>query len=424
MPTLPAALGRTIWGLGDQAVSSLTNFAVGIVVARALGPEGFGAFSLVFATYLITISVARALASEPLIVRYSAASSQAWRGAAGRATGTSAAIGAVAGIACLAIGLLWSGPVGAGLLGLGVCLPGLLVQDCWRFAFMARATPRSALMNDSVWAIVLALLLGAVLATDATSVLWAVLAWGGGATAAAAVGVLQASVLPRPTATHRWWVEHRDVAPQFAGESVALAAATQLSLFGIGAVAGISAVGAFRGGLLLFAPMQLLLLAAPLVAVPEAARALRAGASHLRIAALVGVALSALALTLAVFLLLLPDEIGRWILGDTWDAARPLLGPLTLAVLATAVLTGPFVSLRALAASRHSLRARSVNSVAALVAEVAGAAAAGAIGAAWGSAAGMWIGAAVWWRELRDATASDRYARRIREGANRDPTAC
>ena len=35
--TARATAGRLSWGLADQAVSSLTNFAVGIVVARSLG---------------------------------------------------------------------------------------------------------------------------------------------------------------------------------------------------------------------------------------------------------------------------------------------------------------------------------------------------------------------------------------------------
>ena len=45
-------VGRLSWGVADQALSSLTNFAVGIVVARSLGIRELGAFSIAFATYL------------------------------------------------------------------------------------------------------------------------------------------------------------------------------------------------------------------------------------------------------------------------------------------------------------------------------------------------------------------------------------
>ena len=38
------AVRRLGWGVADQAVSSLTNFAVSIYVARTLGAVQFGAF--------------------------------------------------------------------------------------------------------------------------------------------------------------------------------------------------------------------------------------------------------------------------------------------------------------------------------------------------------------------------------------------
>ena len=47
---------RAGWGVADQALSSLTNFAVGVFVARQLGPTEFGAFSLAFATYLLALN--------------------------------------------------------------------------------------------------------------------------------------------------------------------------------------------------------------------------------------------------------------------------------------------------------------------------------------------------------------------------------
>ena len=42
---------RLSWGVADQAVSSLTNFAVNIYIARYLGAVQYGAFSLAYVTY-------------------------------------------------------------------------------------------------------------------------------------------------------------------------------------------------------------------------------------------------------------------------------------------------------------------------------------------------------------------------------------
>src|SRR5918999_2161747 len=88
-----AATARLGWGLADQAVSSITNFALGIVVARSLGAAGFGAFSLAWVSYGVILNVSRGLATDPLTVRYSGPLDDRWRSAAGRAASTATALG-------------------------------------------------------------------------------------------------------------------------------------------------------------------------------------------------------------------------------------------------------------------------------------------------------------------------------------------
>ena len=46
-----ALVRRTGWGVADQVLSSLTNFGLSVVVARAVGPAGFGSFTLVFTAF-------------------------------------------------------------------------------------------------------------------------------------------------------------------------------------------------------------------------------------------------------------------------------------------------------------------------------------------------------------------------------------
>ena len=43
------ATRRAGWGVADQALSSLTNFGLAVVLARGLTAEGFGAASITFA---------------------------------------------------------------------------------------------------------------------------------------------------------------------------------------------------------------------------------------------------------------------------------------------------------------------------------------------------------------------------------------
>src|ERR1700753_1577508 len=84
---------RRSWGVADQAVSSLTNFAVSIYVARVLGATELGAFSLAYVTYGFMLNASRGLATDPLLVRYSGAEVPVWRKAGANCTGTAAVVG-------------------------------------------------------------------------------------------------------------------------------------------------------------------------------------------------------------------------------------------------------------------------------------------------------------------------------------------
>ena len=55
----------------DQGISSLSNLALGLFVARSFGASNFGAFTLAYITYTVVINAARGLATDPLLVRYS-----------------------------------------------------------------------------------------------------------------------------------------------------------------------------------------------------------------------------------------------------------------------------------------------------------------------------------------------------------------
>src|SRR3954470_2315762 len=80
--------GRAGWGLNDQAFSSLTNFALGIVVARTVPITEFGAFSLAFAAYLFAVNMIRAFPMQPLAIRYSTLPADMWRRGSAAALGT------------------------------------------------------------------------------------------------------------------------------------------------------------------------------------------------------------------------------------------------------------------------------------------------------------------------------------------------
>lgn len=400
-------LRRASWSLGDQALSSLTNLAVSVVVARSVGAEAFGAFGLAFSTYLLLIGFTRAVTAEPLLVRASADSESDHRRAAADALGTALAIALAASAVLAAVALVLAGSTRTALLALAVVLPGLLVQDTVRYAATAAGRPQLAFANDAVWACVQAGAITAVVATDRAEVAAVTLAWGVGASVAAVVGIAQLGATPAPMRTGTWLRTHRDLIPSFVGEFAARNGGTRLTIFAVAAISGLAAVAGVRAAQVVTGPATVLLLGASMVTVPEAVRLHRADPTRLPgVVRNLTLWFGAGALLLGLAPLAVPLRWGQAALGATWAEARPVLAPQALLLGAMGATSGYVTGLRTLAAAHRSLGARLVIAPLSLVAGVAGAWLAGGAGAVAGLAAAYWVGVAVWrhqfgraWRE-------------------------
>ncbi|MEV0091296.1 hypothetical protein [Streptomyces sp. NPDC050738] len=402
-PSFSRSMARRLsWGLADQAASSISNFLVGMYVARSLGLTAFGLFTLTWVTYGVVLNISRGLASDPLVVRFSDAPDAAWRAATARAMGTALGVGCVIGVVALVIGLGFGGRLGTAFTVLGVVLPGLLLQDAWRFAFFAAGAGRKAFFNDVVWGI--ALLPALVIAARVGTVEAFVLAWGGTAAVAAAYGCFQSGIRPRPTRARAWLREQRDLGYRYLVENVSLSGASQLRAYGLGAIAGVSAVGAVRGAELLLGPFLAVLMGLSLVTVPEAARVLRQTPHRLgSFCFLLAGGLATAALFWGGALLLVPDWAGQHVLGQVWHSASQLIVPATVGVAGAGLGVGAAAGLRALAAARRSLRCQLFASLCYVGGGLGGAALAGTVGSAWGVAAANVCASAVWWLQLRSA---------------------
>ncbi|MFE4771333.1 hypothetical protein [Streptomyces sp. NPDC056713] len=397
-----ALVGRLSWGLADQAASSLSNFVVGIYVARSLGVTAFGVFSLAWVTYGVVLNVSRGLATDPLVVRFSGVSDTSWRGAVARSSGTALGVGAALGAAAVVAGLALGGRVGPAFACLGVMLPGLLLQDAWRFSFFAAGTGRKAFVNDLVWGV--ALVPALVVAAHVDTVAAFVLAWGASATVAAGYGCLQSGIRPQLTGARGWLREQRDLGYRYLVENVSLSGASQLRAYGLGAIVGVGAVGAVRGAELLLGPFLAVLMGLSLVTVPEAARVLRRAPHRVgHFCLLLGGGQAVAALLWGGALLLMPERLGDLVLGGVWHSAAELIAPVTLSVAGAGLGTGAAAGLRALGAARRSLRSQLFASACYVGGGLGGAAVAGTVGSAWGVAAATVSGSAVWWLHLRSA---------------------
>lgn len=384
----------------DQALSSATNFAVSVVVAREVTIREFGAFTTAFIAYTIVMGVSRSACMEAVLMRFSQVSHAEWSRATRAATGAALVVGTAAGGLSAVVGLATAGTFRAVFLALAVSLPGLILQDAWRFAFFAAERGRSAFLNDLAWAIALVPLLVLALSRGA-SVGPLALAWGTAATFAAIVGVFQAGLLPKPSGAIGWWRENRRLASRILGEFAAMTATAHLTLYGVGAVAGIRALAALRGAQILLGPLNVIVIGIGLVAIPEGVRLLKRSTASLRKAAqALAAALAACALTLGTVLVLLPERIGESVLGRTWGSARHVVFPIAICLAFWGITMGALLGLRVLGRFDQSLRARLISSAISLLGAILGAAFGGAEGAAWVWAVSLGVGSAIWWREF------------------------
>jgi hypothetical protein len=217
-----------------------------------------------------------------------------------------------------------------------------------------------------------------------------------------------------------WWNEHRDLVPRFLSEFVVRAGGSQLVFFGLGAVAGLQAVGSIRGAQILLGPFHVIFQGIWLIAIPEQRRLLKRAPSKLRAASLLfSSVLAAGAALYGIALIFLPDWVGKEVVGATWSGAEGIVFTLALSFAGLGGVMGAASGLRALAAAKRSLQARSTVSVMIICGGMLGAWIGAAPGAAVGLAIAYWLGAVVWWRHFDAALAE--YLEHSKEQREAEP---
>ena len=400
-----AVVRRLGWGVGDQAISSASNFVLGVVVARTLGPTGFGAFSLAYLTYAFVLNASRGIATDPLVVRFSTGPQEAWRRAVAASSATATAAGVVAGALCLLAGLALSGEVRAGFVTLGLVLPLLMLQDSYRFAFFSAGHPARAFLNDLVWSVLMITALILLDIEDHANVVTCLLVFGLTAGVAALFGMAQCHIRPRPTQVRSWIEDTRSLGVRYLVENVSIGGARQIRFFTLGAVASLAAVGQVRAAEILMGPFLVLLMGISQVAVPEAAQVVARSPRRLLAfcLALGGAQAGAAAAWVVGVLVLLPASLGQFALDELWEPALEVFPIVGLGMVLGGLEIGAAAGVRALGAARRSLRAQLANAALYVVGGTLGAVVGGAPGSCWGIVMATAVGATVWWVQLHRA---------------------
>lgn len=401
-------------GIADQLIFSLTNLALTVLVARSVSANAFGAYAVATATYLLATVVLRGLTAEPLLVRYSTSDLSTWRRGATSAAGASLILGLLVGLATLTTAFAVGGLLRATLITLGVCFPGLAVQDFLRFAALALGRPMLAVTNDAAQGVVQFTLFGVLLASGETRVWLFVAAWGLGAYVGSIVGCALLQLTPQPVRAASWFRGNGDLAGRYALDDLAAQGSPQATNYVLAGVAGLSDAGALRGLQTLFGPVSILLLGVQAAMTPELVRILRRSSTRMsRHVIALAVLLGLGALAWGAIALIIPNSLGRTLFGDTWTQIQPLVGYFLIARAANAVWIGPAVGLRALAAANRTLVARLVVSVLALLFQVGGAVVDGVKGVAVATAIITPLQTLVWWWQFE--LAKREYRRHVAE---------
>jgi O-antigen/teichoic acid export membrane protein len=166
----------------DQGLFSGANFLVPLVLARWLTPTDYGAFAVVYASYLMLAAFHTALLTEPMLVfgtgKYGCSFGR-YLGLLLRAHVGMAVVFAIGlGLVALVLRGVASGSISAALLGITVAGPFQLLVWIVRGAFYVQGQPALAATGSGVYLLLCMLSLYGLWSVNALSVITALLAMG------------------------------------------------------------------------------------------------------------------------------------------------------------------------------------------------------------------------------------------------------
>jgi hypothetical protein len=379
------------FGLGTNALSSLGNLSLTIVLSHRSGPAELGQYAIAFAIYAFTTGIVRAAITESVL------------GAVGDTQRRSDAthevsLAGVAGFAIIAtVGLILRSPY---IVFTGVAIHGILIYDYIKIVNMALLRPVAAFRQECCWTLVtLAVALAGLLkVADSDTV------YGAWAISCAAIGYVHAIVL-RLRCTPKWpssRVETR-LSILYTLDQIMGGGAVQVTTYLVAGVSGLAVVGVLRAAGVFYSPLTLVSTTSRSIAIPSLVLARANGpAAELRKAVkIAGLQVVVLA-PLAIVAPLLPLSLCSIVVGDNARLVLPVLPPLAIEAVINVVLTVAFAGHRAQRAGKRTLMVYSVMFPVRVSIVVLCSWAGGALGAAWGMAAAAFVGMILFWLSYSD----------------------
>lgn len=379
-------LKRSVWGLADQAVSSLSSLLLAIMVARESTPQAVGAWAIGYAFYTFVLTVTRSSISTTAIISQGGHIAGApTRGSEQDKDAVSTAVFAASGIglAVAPIGLAVEGDLGFYMLLFSLSLPVLIWQDAIRFVTIRQGKLARTWVIDSVW-LLFQLVIGLGLVAFFNDSRMVTVGWLIAAVLSLCVAAFFVSPRIRFGRAVVFYRQHRATIGGLFTESALGAGVANLQPAILGAVIGLAATGYFRGALSLLGVAGAVVMGLTPIVTVEAVRRLRSSeqVSSLLYWWIAGIALLGGGLTAIVSIV--PDSIGVVLLGETWYGAAAIFPILAAQIIFRGPNTGIPIILRAAHKIKVVVTVRVVHSVTTLTITTGGAILFGLHGAAWG----------------------------------------
>ncbi len=261
----------------DQGFASVSNFAVGVAVARDAGALGLGGFTFAYAGWLVLSAMHRSLITDPMAIEGDIRNSGTTLGIR-RGFAAEVLLGLGAAICFVVIGavllLARQHTFGYAMVVLAPWLPFLVVQDYWRWVWFMSRRPGRALVNDAVFNSVQASAFATVFVLHVHSEAALISSWGLGASAGALYGLRQSRVVPTLSGGLSLLRARWSVSKWIAGSSLTNWGASQMYVFVAGAILGPVGLGGLKAAqALVSGPSGVLVQAGGSIGLPEASRA-------------------------------------------------------------------------------------------------------------------------------------------------------
>jgi hypothetical protein len=323
---MPAGLSlskvRAISGAADQVFSSLSNGLIIYAVAVATASQNFGQIALLLTLLAAAIGVLRGALGTPLLLTAGRAASDIRR--EGSFAITSALL--VSPVVAAVMWIVAGSGIRLSALLIIIATPVVLIEDVLRYVAIAEGRAHVAAFWDGLWFIGSAALLGATwlhlpLATTAYLLGgWAALAFG------ALFGMLAAvRITPRVKDYPAWISDGWQHRVRYGVDSGLEQTTVFAVLLFCSVVLNPGVAAALRGATALLAPVAIAVGALPLAVIPESRRRNMTPPQVWRSLARITVLTSSGSLLLGVALFFVPQDIGRLVLGRTFEATQTII---------------------------------------------------------------------------------------------------